>query len=100
MPERLREWARRRPAEKLAADENDLPAPGDRYLELETCKAFYLNPFTDWPALSPIQQGELLAHECHRNLREAYISDRITNKPKRDPRKNAWDDLMGRYGLS
>jgi len=89
LPAELKGWS---PKEKAK-----LAPPGFRYYELETVKEFGYS-LTGWEAEHPRHRGELMAHEIHRLMREGYLMEVGTEKPRSDG-MNTFLDMKSRMGL-
>jgi hypothetical protein len=53
-----------------------LPSPGNRYFEIETAREWGI-PLNVWDAVPEEKRAEMIAHENHRNLRNAYAMEEI-----------------------
>lgn len=69
--------------EKLKAVE--LPAPGDRYFEIEVAKMH--GGMWQWEKLPTQRRAELIAHELHKNQREHYYHDVSRRDKKKGEKK-------------
>lgn len=78
VPERLR----RHKFKKLLGADKELPPLNFSFWEKEACKAFNYN-WDVWQSVGAARRGELIAHEQHKALREAYAAD--VQSASRDP---------------
>ena len=80
----------------------ELPAPTDRYFEIETAKLH--GGWAQWDRIAPQERGELIAHEMVKNMRDHYYFDKRSEKLKQDepdlerPKQTApWEQIKSRF---
>ncbi len=82
-------------------EKDTLPTPSDEYWEREACKAFHYPGWSAWEAEHPMIRAQLIAHELHRQMREAYHAEkRLEKLGKADegPRAEApWDSVRRQF---
>lgn len=75
MPPELARW-KPRENESDGKHHPPLPNPGNRYYEIETARNWGV-PLHIWDCIPENKRAEMIAHENHRNQRNAYASEEI-----------------------
>ena len=83
----------------LPKDE-ELPAPPDFFLEVETAKAH--GGWGAWVKLDPLTRAKLMAHDLHKSRRDGYYRERIAAHARADkksfsPHNDPLDAIKARW---